>query len=134
MEKVLASAPFRNSRRCQSLLRYVVESNCRGLHESLKERVIGSAVFGRDADYDTNQDAVVRNAAAEVRKRLAQYYLELGHEGELRIELPAGSYVPDYHEPQAAPVAMAPVQAPAKQPRWLVFSLAAVEVCVACDV
>jgi hypothetical protein len=67
--------------------------------EALKERVIGQAVFDRDAGYDTNQDAVVRNAAAEVRKRLAQYYLEAGLDTqEVRIELPSGTYVPEFHQ------------------------------------
>ena len=32
--------------------------------------------------------------AAEVRKRIAQYYHEAEHRDELRIELPTGSYVP----------------------------------------
>ncbi len=110
LDRVLCSPQFRNSRRCQSLLRFVVESALEGNADRLKERVIGSAVFGRDADYDTNQDAVVRNAAAEVRKRLAQYYLESSQEGEIRIEMPSGSYVPEFHllaaSTPAAPVAV----------------------------
>ena len=72
----------------------------------LKERVIGQAVFDREAGYDTNQDAVVRNAAAEVRKRLAQYYLEAGPNGYgIRIELPSGTYAPEFrpHLPGIAP-------------------------------
>ncbi len=97
LERVLASPPFRNSRRCQLLLRYAVEKACDGHVDELKERVVGSAVFGRDACYDTNQDAVVRNAAAEVRKKLAQYYLETGRVNELRIDLPPGSYLPEFH-------------------------------------
>lgn len=36
-------------------------------------------VFGRRADYDTNQEAIVRVSAAEIRKRIAQYYREPGH-------------------------------------------------------
>jgi len=48
-------------------------------------------VFGRRADYDTNQEAIIRISAAEIRKRIAQYYHEPGHETELRIELPLGS-------------------------------------------
>lgn len=36
-------------------------------------------VFGRRADYDTNQEAIVRVSAAEIRKRIAQYYHEPGH-------------------------------------------------------
>jgi hypothetical protein len=40
--------------------------------------------------------------ATEIRKRIAQYYQEPGHETELRLTLPAGSYVPQFHWPQAA--------------------------------
>jgi len=71
--------------------------------------VIGAAIFGRDVDYDTNQDAVVRNAAAEVRKRLAQYYDDSDGSGRFRIDLPAGAYLPKFlppavsEQPQAAP-------------------------------
>jgi len=77
----------------------VVEQASESRFESLKERTLGVEVFGRDPQYDTNQDPVVRAAAGEVRKRLAQYYLEPGHEAELRISLPAGSYVPEAHPP-----------------------------------
>ena len=56
-------------------------------------------MFGRSPTYDPGTDPVVRITAAEVRKRLAQYYQEPGHAGEIRIELPVGSYVPEFHLP-----------------------------------
>lgn len=65
----------------------------------MKERTLGVEVFERDPHYDTNQDPVVRTTAGEVRKRLAQYYLEPGHEDEIRISLPPGSYLPEIHPP-----------------------------------
>ncbi|MBN9662222.1 MAG: hypothetical protein J0H49_28755 [Acidobacteria bacterium] len=116
LERVLASPPFRNSRRCQLLLRYAVEKACEGHLDELKERVVGSAVFGRDASYDTNQDAVVRNAAAEVRKKLAQYYLEPGHANEPRIDLPPGSYLPEFHILNPEPKTETPPQL--RRARW----------------
>ncbi len=99
LERVLNSPPFRTSKRCSDLLRHVVNAACEGNLDFLKERTVGVAVFERDPDYDTNQDPVVRNTAGQVRKRLAQYYLELGHDQELRIELPAGAYVPQFYQP-----------------------------------
>jgi hypothetical protein len=117
LQRILASSHFRNSRRSQALLEYTVETTCHGHADGLKERVVGAAVFGRDAAYDTNQDAVVRNAAAEVRKRLAQYYLDPGHESELRIDLLPGSYIPEFR-PAAAP----PRQ---RRPAWIVWGIAA---------
>jgi hypothetical protein len=126
LTNILGSAHFRNSKRSQSLLRFVVEAAIEGRHDELKERTIGVSVFGREAAYDTAQDAIVRNAAVEVRKRLAQYYLESEHRGELRIELPLGSYVPAFPvEAEPVPVA-APIAAPPPRRRLVIAALAAV--------
>src|SRR5262249_5201235 len=71
LERLFASAHLRNSRRSQDLLRFVVEAVLDGCADRIKERTIGVEVFGRELEYDTNHDSVVRNAAIEVRKRLA---------------------------------------------------------------
>ncbi|PWU08527.1 MAG: hypothetical protein C5B51_07735 [Terriglobia bacterium] len=96
LERILAHPQFRNSKRYPALLKHVVERTLEGRADSLKERTIGIEVFGRKPDYDTNLDHAVRTSAGEVRKRLAQYYVESDREGEIRIELPAGSYVPQF--------------------------------------
>jgi hypothetical protein len=99
---------FRNSKRYPSLLRYVVEQALDGHAGELKERTLGIEVFGRSPDYDTNVDPVVRISAAEIRKRIAQYYHDSGHEDELRIDLPLGSYVPEFR-PSALKAAVKPL-------------------------
>src|ERR1019366_6326870 len=58
--RLTTSPLFRSSHRCQALLRYVVENALSGKLGSLKERCIGIEVFGRDSDYDTSSDPVVR--------------------------------------------------------------------------
>lgn len=70
-----------------------------GQADQLKERIIGVEVFGRPADYDTHIDPIVRVTAAEVRKRIEQYYQDAGHSQEIRIVMPAGSYVPHFSQP-----------------------------------
>jgi len=97
--RILAHPAFRNSKRYPNFLRYVVEAALKGQTENLKERTVGVEVFERDPDYDTNTDHVVRTTAGEIRKRIAQYYHEPGHETELRISLPSGSYVPEFQRP-----------------------------------
>jgi hypothetical protein len=108
LERVLKSAPFRQTKRCQDLLRYLIVRVLAADMDQLKERTIGVEVFGRDPRYDTNQDPVVRGAAMELRKRLAQYYLEAG-DAEVRFEVPSGSYALEFHWPVGHPVAAAPV-------------------------
>lgn len=115
LDRVRSSVPFRSSRRCVIFLDFVVHAALEGRLESLKERTIGVEVFHRDSNYDTNQDPVVRGTASEVRKRLAQYYQIPGHERELKIDLPPGSYAPDFHMPALATsvVPLVPASSPA---------------------
>jgi hypothetical protein len=93
LNAILASSHFSNSKRYPAFLRYVVEKTLDGKKDHLKERTIGVEVFGRPPDYDTNADPVVRVSAAEVRKRIAQYYHEAAGEPDIQIDLPTGSYV-----------------------------------------
>src|SRR5882762_2590808 len=99
LARILDSTQFHTSKRCSEFLRYVIEQAAENHFDNLKERTVGVMVFDRHPAYDTNQDPVVRGTAGEVRKRLAQYYLDPSHNSELRITLPPGSYVPEVHLP-----------------------------------
>jgi hypothetical protein len=101
LDRVLANVHFSNSRRFPSFLRFIVQEELEGRGDQLKERTLGVEVFGRDASYDTTSDPIVRVTAAEIRKRIAQYYQEEGHANEMRISLPPGSYVPHFDKPHA---------------------------------
>ena len=100
LERLLLNRHFNHSRRFPAFLRFVVQKTLAGEMDQLKERTLGVEIFGRNADYDTSSDPIVRVTAAEIRKRIAQYYQEPGHEAELRISVEAGSYVPQFHWPQ----------------------------------
>jgi hypothetical protein len=97
LERVLESKPFRTSNRSRLFLRYVVLHSINGQSEKLKERTIGIDVYQRVVDYATGDDPVVRVSASEVRKRLEQYYYTAPHDTPVRIEIPMGSYTPEYH-------------------------------------
>jgi hypothetical protein len=137
LEWILASPQFRNSKRYPNLLQHVVERALDGDADLLKERAIGVDVFGREPDYDTNIDHIVRTTAGEVRKRLAQYYQDgNGHAGEMRIDLPAGSYVPLFRWPEMeSPADSQPALAAARvrrsRPWWLYAAAAVFILCLA---
>ena len=99
LERLLANPLFKHSKRYPNLLKYVVDHTLAGDPSDLKERTLGVEVFGREPHYDTNADPIVRTTAGEIRKRIAQYYHEPGHENEIRIDLPPGSYVPEFSIP-----------------------------------
>jgi hypothetical protein len=107
LRRLVAHPLFTNSKRYPVLLTYTVEQTLLGNASELKERTIGIEAFGREPVYDVNLDPVVRTAAAEVRKRLSQYYYNPDHARELVIELPIGSYVPTFREPTASQMGFA---------------------------
>lgn len=118
LRRVVESTAFRGSHRCTGFLEFVVTKALQGDAESLKERTLAVELFGRKAAADLAEDSIVRVGAREVRKRLAQYYLEEGAGDHVRIELPSGSYAPVFHE--AGPRPPSPADAgvePAVEPR-----------------
>ncbi|HTF64650.1 MAG TPA: transposase [Edaphobacter sp.] len=94
LERILTSDFFKGSARCQDFLKQVVWIACSESPESIRERTIGIAVFGRAPDYDTGADAIVRVKASEVRRRLAQYNQNADPQRPVAIELSPGSYAP----------------------------------------
>src|SRR5271166_4326471 len=96
MERMLHDPLFSQSRRYPRLFRRIVDDSLAGNFDTLKERVLGIELFERSLDYDTNADAIVRVTAAELRKRIAQYYHERAHESEPRIDIPVGGYVAEF--------------------------------------
>jgi hypothetical protein len=98
LDLILQSQPFRTSKQCQNLLSYIVDRSLNDDGASLRERILGIEVFGRSPDYDTSEDPVVRMRAADVRKRLAQFYQGSEHDPSLvHIELKPGSYRATFH-------------------------------------
>src|SRR6202167_5969362 len=100
--RLLANPFFSHSKRFPAFLRFVVEHTLAGDSENIKERTLGIEIFGRDAEYDTASDPIVRVTAAEIRKRVAQYYQDSPHDQELRIALSSGSYIPQFLWPRGA--------------------------------
>jgi hypothetical protein len=136
LERLLANPFFSHSRRFPSFLRYVVSATVNGHAEDLKERTLGVEIFGKNANYDTATDPIVRVTAAEIRKRIAQYYQDPGHEHELRVSLPPGSYVPHFQlrasvtEPQevpghedASPILATPALTSSRKWLWVLAAL-----------
>ncbi|MBL8232045.1 MAG: hypothetical protein JNL98_26350 [Bryobacterales bacterium] len=122
VRELVESSAFRGSRRGQEFLQYIVNKALAGQFDDLKERALGVALFGRSPTYDTGQDAIVRVTASDVRKRLHQYYSE--KESAIRIDLPSGSYHPEFRvqpirESHPAP---APPSPPQRRPRKLALA------------
>src|ERR1700677_426434 len=97
LAEITNSHAFAGSKRTKDFLQLIVEHALAGDLDSLRERMIGAEMFGRPINYDTGTDAVVRVKASEVRRRLAQYYQSLTTTPTVQIDLPTGSYAPQFH-------------------------------------
>ena len=120
LAQILSSSVFSGSHRCQQFLEHVCEKSLAGDTGALKERAIAVDVFGRPPDTDLGENTIVRVGAREVRKRLAQYYMTPdGAASEIRVDLPPGSYAPDFRYMAAfKPAQETPVAIEEPRPRF----------------
>lgn len=96
LNKMISAPFFSQSARCRRFLSHVVLQTLSGKTDQLKERMIGISVFDRANDYNTGEDAIVRVTANEVRKRIGQFYQESRARHSVQIDLPRGTYVPEF--------------------------------------
>ena len=97
IDRVLASRQFARAEKLGRFLRFVTEETLEGRAASVKESVIGLAVFGRSpTSYDPGINPIVRVQAGRLRAKLLEYYAQEGTEDLLLIELPRGRYVPQF--------------------------------------
>ena len=87
---------FRDAERSSDLLRFVVDAALRDESDQLKETYIAVSVFGRDASYDPKVDPIVRVQAGRLRTKLTSYYSGPGITSAVRIDVPKGSYKPQF--------------------------------------
>ena len=67
-----------------------------GGESELTQDLIATRVFGRKDDFDFVFDPIVRIQAGRLRRSLERYYLLSGQEDPVRIELPKGTYAPEF--------------------------------------
>jgi hypothetical protein len=137
LRRVLQSKHFANAPKKSRFLEFVAEQSWLGNAEKLNEYLIGVEVYGRGPDFNPQEDPIVRVQAHEIRRALRKYYGEEGKSSSLRIDFPAGHYIPTFDKapfgqeakPRAdqAPAAVTP---PIRT-RWQVALIAALAtVCV----
>jgi TolB-like protein/Tfp pilus assembly protein PilF len=96
LDRLLASATFRQVDRLKRFLSFIVREGIAGRSDQLKEYVIGVQVFDKEASFDPRADPIVRVQARRLRARLVRYYQEEGRPDEVAIDLPKGGYAPTF--------------------------------------
>jgi hypothetical protein len=96
LRRVLESKNFARAPRKTRFLEFVSEQTFLGNSDNLNEYLIGVEVYGRGASFNAQEDPIVRVQAHDIRRLLKQYYEEEGRDSLIRLELPAGHYVPSF--------------------------------------
>jgi tetratricopeptide (TPR) repeat protein len=100
LDRILATPAFVRSPRLAQFLRFVVEQRLSGRTDAPKEIEVGVQVFSRGTNFDPRLDPVVRVQARLLRFKLHEYYETVGHNDPLRIDVPKGSYLPEFSSPE----------------------------------
>ena len=117
LDGVLSSALFSRSERLRAFLKYVVDKEMEGTGHQLKGYTIGIDVFDRPQAFNADSDPLVRVHAGKLRKLLAAYYAGEGAQDLWRIDIPKGTYVPEYRRQRISPVLTADASRAAASPR-----------------
>jgi len=116
LERICSSNELRRAARLREFLLYVGQRSLEGDRSLISEHEIGVHVFGRQDNYDTSADNIVRVNASELRKRIAAFYASEGACETILVDIPRGSYTPLFSlrhpeleiQPQPPPPASAP--------------------------
>src|SRR5215470_18584476 len=96
MRRILTSRHFVNAPTKQRFLQLICESYLNGRASELNEYMIGCELYDRDESYNPALDPIVRVGAHGLRKRLEAYYKGEGKDDEIILEIPYGSYAPNF--------------------------------------
>ncbi|GAB5438099.1 tetratricopeptide repeat protein [Falsiruegeria mediterranea] len=95
LAKITSSEAFVASPRIVDFLTYVVEETLAGRQELIKAKTIAMDVYGRSMEDDL-QTNLVRVDAGRLRRMLDDFYLNEKESSSLRINVPKGTYVPEF--------------------------------------
>jgi hypothetical protein len=90
VERIRSSAVLGRSAQLQRLFDFLVE--CQARNRVPKEIEVAVDGFGRGAEFDVAQDALVRVSAHKLRRRLEEFYRGDGADAAQRLTIPRGEY------------------------------------------
>lgn len=96
LEDIRQSDAFARSARLFLLLEFLVDETIQGRGESLKELVIGDALYSSACPYDPGIDSTVRVEARRLRRKLKAYYEDNASRPSVRILMPDSGYRPQF--------------------------------------
>ena len=100
-QRIINSPHFVKSGRLQDFLLYVCRCSLDNRLDEISEQSIGERVFERGADYNPNEDNIVRSQARLLRRKLESYFESEGEHEPVILRIPKGAYAPEFVERHA---------------------------------
>ncbi|UOG90466.1 MAG: hypothetical protein L3K52_09610 [Candidatus Thiothrix sulfatifontis] len=96
LERILTSRCFRARKILSQFLRYIVRESLAGKQTQITQHAIALHALGRSTDFSALESPLVRVQARRLRDQLGEYYATEGRFDTIRIDLPMGSYCPEF--------------------------------------
>lgn len=124
VRRIAESRCFQKSARLRDFLLYVAERSLLGSPDEVTEQLIGVRVFGREAGYNPAEDNLVRVSARALRTKLKEYFESEGNQESWILEIPKGSYLPEFREREGQSAASGKASRPDPW-KWTALAFAA---------
>jgi hypothetical protein len=111
--RIASSRQFAKASQLREILIYVCQRVLSDPSAVIREQEIGCNALGRKADFNPQEDNIVRVQISQVRKRLDEYFASDGKDEPVQITIPKGAYLPRFEpkqEPEPPLMAPVPVQ------------------------
>lgn len=110
LARILASAEFCASRRLRELLEYLFEEVLAGRAGEISQYSIAFECLKMRADFNTEQNSLVRSHTRRLRRALEAYHARAGAGDEVAIRLPTPGYALVFEQRLPEPVAGKPLR------------------------
>jgi len=95
-QRILASQQFSKAPQLRDMLAYLSRRALDDVPESISEYEIACNALHRPANFNSNDDNIVRVQIRHLRKKLDEYFLHEGQGEPALLTIPKGSYVPRF--------------------------------------
>ena len=96
VQRIVASQCFIKAPQLRDILLYLSRRTLEDNPSGISEHEVGCNVLGRRADFNPNEDNIVRVQVRHLRKKLEDYYSAEGRDETILLTIPKGAYIPHF--------------------------------------
>jgi hypothetical protein len=112
VQRIASSRHLLKAPQLREILFYLARRALTDNPAAISEQEIGCKVLGRRADFNPNEDNIVRVQVRHLRRKLEEYFTSEGAEEPIILSIPKGAYLPHFEPRPAPPPGVAPLPEP----------------------